>query len=133
MTAATWLVLLGTWLAAVVSPGPDFVAVLRASLRGGIARSRRRSDVGAVRRALLSSGVRDPWPVVDSCQSKKGGETRRDSMRAQSSPGCWGRKVESLRTAMALSISIADTNRQALDRAVRTGRGSGKREAATTS
>ncbi|WAL40098.1 LysE family translocator [Brevibacterium sp. BRM-1] len=37
MTAATWLVLLGTWLAAVVSPGPDFVAVLRASLRGGIA------------------------------------------------------------------------------------------------
>lgn len=36
MTAATWLVLLGTWAAAVVSPGPDFVAVLRASLRGGI-------------------------------------------------------------------------------------------------
>lgn len=35
MTAGAWFVLLGTWLVAVASPGPDFVAVLKTSLARG--------------------------------------------------------------------------------------------------
>ncbi|GAA4283016.1 LysE family translocator [Brevibacterium daeguense] len=35
MTSGAWLVLLGTWLVAVASPGPDFLAVLRTSLSRG--------------------------------------------------------------------------------------------------
>ena len=35
MTPAAWGVLMGTWIAAVASPGPDFAAVLAATLKGG--------------------------------------------------------------------------------------------------
>lgn len=41
MTAGAWAVLLGTWVVAVASPGPDFVAVLRGSMAGGTARGLR--------------------------------------------------------------------------------------------
>lgn len=35
MTPTAWALLLGTWVVGLVSPGPDFIAVLRASMVGG--------------------------------------------------------------------------------------------------
>ena len=47
MSAAAWLALLGTWTIAVMSPGPDFLALLRASLRSG-ATAGRQATFGVV-------------------------------------------------------------------------------------